>query len=67
MFDGSGPAFNCQGNYQTYLNLAPKAAGAGGSGSGALVIVVVIAVVAAGAALTGVRVIRRRRPIAEES
>jgi len=67
MFDGSGPAFNCQGNYQTYLNLAPKAAGAGGSGSGALVVVVVIAVVAAGAALTGVRVIRRRRPIAEET
>ena len=67
MFGGSGPAFNCQGNYQTYLNLAPKAAGAGGTGSRALVIAAVIAVVAAGAAVTGVRVIRRRRPIAEET
>ena len=42
MFGGTGPAFNCEGNYDTYLNLQPKTAATGGC-SGATAVIVAVA------------------------
>ena len=68
MFGGTGPAFNCEGNYDTYLNLRPRVAGAsagsGGSAPVAVIVAVVVAAVAAAAIVVLVR--RRRRQVAEE-
>ena len=64
---GTGPAWNCEGNITSYLDLRPKAAVASTSGSGSsttliAVIVIVVAIAAAGTAY----VLARRRRHAEE-
>jgi peptide/nickel transport system substrate-binding protein len=66
MFGGTGPAFNCEGNYDTYLNLALRPAATSHSTSGALIAVAIVVVLAAGAAVTVVLARRHRRHQAEE-
>ena len=66
MFGGTGPAFNCEGNYDTYLNLALRPAATSHSTSGALIAVAIVVVLAAGAAVTVVLARRHRRRQAEE-
>ena len=68
MFGGKGPAFNCEGNYATYLNLRPKSASSSGLSSRTIIALVILAVlVVAGAALGVVTRVRRRRQAAEEA
>ncbi len=69
MFGGTGPAFNCEGNYDTYLNLQPRiAASSDGGGSTTLVVVAIVVVIVAAGVVMGVvaRSRRRRRLAAEE-
>jgi peptide/nickel transport system substrate-binding protein len=62
LFGGTGPAWQCEGNLASYLNLRPRvvaASTAGGSSSTTLIVVVVVIVVVVGA-VTFV-IVRRRR------
>ena len=64
MFDGTGPAWQCEGNITSYLDLRPAALTATTSGSSSttlIVVVVIIVVVAAGIAFVFVRRRRGRR------
>ena len=67
MFGGTGPAWNCEGNYDTYLNLRLTTAATGHSSGATLIAAVIVAVLAAGAvAVAVVATRRRRRRLAEE-
>ncbi len=67
MFGGTGPAFNCEGNYDSYLNLRLKTTAATGSTNSPLVAVAVVVVLAAVVAAAVVALLRRRRrQVAEE-
>ena len=48
MFNGTGPAFNCEGNIDSYLNLRLKTAKAGSSSSGTLIVAAIVAVLRGG-------------------
>jgi len=67
MFGGTGPAWNCEGNYASYLSLRPKVVAASSGSNRPLIIAggIVVAVVAVGVAL-GI-VVRRRRRRTEET
>ena len=68
MFGGTGPAFNCEGNYDTYLNLQPRVAVSSSGGGTALVVVTIVVVIVAAGVVLGVvtRTRRRHRLSAEE-
>ena len=64
---GTGPAWNCEGNIASYLNLRPAVQAATTSGSSnttLIAIVVVVVIAAAGIAFVAVR---RRRPVEDEA
>ena len=64
---GTGPAWNCQGNITSYLDLTPKVAStptSGGSSSTLIVVAVVAVIVVAGVVLV---VVRRRRKVEEDT
>ena len=65
-FNGTGGAWELEGNIASYLNLTPKVAStsAGGSNSSVIAIVVVVVIVVAGAAFLLIR--RRTRHVEEE-
>ena len=66
MFGGTGPAFNCEGNYATYLNLRPRVAAAShGSNRPWIAVVIVAAVIVALGAVAFMW--RRRRQAVEEA
>ena len=66
MFGGTGPAWNCEGNYASYLNLRPKAAAASTSSNRPLIITVIVAAIVAVALAVGI-VVRRRLRRTEEA
>ena len=67
MFGGTGPAWNCEGNYDTYLNLRLRAAKASNSSSATLIVAAIVAVLVAAAVVVAVVAARRhRRRPAEE-
>ena len=66
MFGGTGPAWNCEGNYASYLNLRPKAAAASTSSNRPLIITVIVAAIVVVVSAVGI-VVRRRLRRTEEA
>jgi len=66
MFNGTGPAFCCEGYNETYLDLQPRTATSANKSSSSTVIVVVALIVAAVIAVVIVVMMRRRLKPAEE-
>ena len=64
MFGGIGPAWNCEGNYDSYLDLQPTTGSSGGSSS-ATATIVIVAVALVVAALLVALVARSRRRAAQ--
>jgi peptide/nickel transport system substrate-binding protein len=65
MFGGTGPVWNCEGNYETYLDLQPRVAATSQASSDTLTVVAIVAaIVVVLGAITLIR--RRQRRAAEE-
>jgi peptide/nickel transport system substrate-binding protein len=67
MFNGTGPAFCCEGYYASYLDLQPKVATVHHSSKTVLIVVIVALIVAVVAVVAVVAAVRRRRRLAEET
>jgi peptide/nickel transport system substrate-binding protein len=66
MFGGTGPAWNCEGNYDSYLALQPAGTVASGSSHATTTVVVVVAAVVAVAVIVALVARSRRRGVRVE-
>ncbi len=67
MFNGTGPAFFCEGYIASYLDLQPKAAVAASKSGSTPIVVAAVLIVAAVVVVAVVVTVRRRRRPAEEA